>query len=307
GLDNFDWDQVSFTDNTGAPADAAAEAEAEAPGADSDNPEIVGIDDDFLAGNEEEKAPEAPEKTAPPQARRGPLPPGEGDGQDLELDLSHVAPKREATLASAREAAPPQPPPAAPAVSRAPQRRVSAKVRVPKPLVQAFRTRTGQPRPRLALPRLPTIIASAVLAVVAAAAGVILAYGPFTGNDFEARPAGAASASIVLAIEDAQGVMVDPLDGRARYVVTGRAHWKGEPGATYYLEGVITSPQGKVLERRAARLGSAPEWKVIEEVDPDLFAAKESIPGEGEIPFTVLFTPEPSWQGDVHFELSASP
>lgn len=300
--DNFDWESISFTEENKEPK---RDPEVPKPPVDI---VIEGLDSKALALEEESKDAEASRRLARPQKKptsperfeSGP------DSDSLELDLSNdVRPREPASRGSKPRSSESEVRPAAPRPRSAKPGKKPGKPRVTKRIVQPFRARARQKRPRLALPGLPVLALSAVLGLAAAAVGAILAYGPFGGDTYVARPVGEDNVSVALSIEHARGVMVNLLDGGSRYVITGKARWESEPARGYILEGVITGPGGEVLERRTARLGAMPDWKVIEKVDPELFAASESVPREGEIPFTVLFTPDPAWRGDVHFELAA--
>ncbi len=300
--DNFDWASISFTEEIKEPK---RDPEVPKPPLDI---AIEGLDGNALALDEGSKVEEAPRKAPPPQ-KKPTSPKASESGADfdsLDLDLSNNVQSKEAS----NRVSQPRPSegevrPAAPPTRSVKPEKKSDKPRVTKRIVQSFRSRARQKRPRLGLPGFPVLALSAILGLAAATVGAILAYGPFGGDAYVARPVGEDNVSVALSIEHARGTMVDHLDGGSRYVITGKARWENEPAKGYILEGVITGPGGKVLERRTARLGAPPDWKIIEKVDPELFAAPESVPREGEIPFTVLFTPDPAWRGDVHFELAA--
>ena len=292
--DNFDWESISFTEENEEP-----KSDVEVPSSPVDIA-IDGLDGNILELDEGSRG----AKASPPQkAPTSPEPSELGPDEDLELDLSNgVGPRERVNEASKSRSIETD---AGPSTRSAKPRKKPEKPRVTKRIVQPFRARARQKRPRLALPSLPVLALSAMLGLAAATLGAIFAYGPFRGYAYVARPIVGDDGLAALSIQHARGVMVDPLEGVSRYVITGKARWESEPGKGYVLEGVITAPDGEVLERRTARLGAPPDWKIIEAVDPELFAVAESVPREGEIPFTVLFTPDPAWRGDVHFELAA--
>ncbi|MDP3938651.1 MAG: zinc-ribbon domain-containing protein [Deltaproteobacteria bacterium] len=288
----FDWDQVSFSKGKEAASAGAEESETE--------PAVDGEDDTSFFTE-----PTVHEKQAPPS-----LASVEADSakafetESLELDLRNVSSRpglvKPAPAPVAPAAAKARP---APAVDSSRRDAAATPKKAKAVVVPPLRMRARPERAALALPGISGLILSIGLGLVAAGAGAILAYTPSRGGAELVRPAGGAAGSTALLVEDTRSITVDRLQGPSLYLVTGKARWKGPSQALAYLEGVITDDAGKILERRPARLGELPNWKTIEAVDPDLFAPHTPLPADGETPFSLLFAPDPTWRGEVHFEL----
>ncbi len=289
---DFDWDQVSFSKGKEAASAGAEETDAESEADGEDNTSLL-------------TEPTAHEKEAPPSLASVEADSAKAFETDsLELDLTNVSSRpalvKPAPAAVATAAAKARPAPALDSSRReAPATPRKAKAVVVPPL----RMRARPERAALSLPGISGLILSIGLGLVAAGAGAILAYTPSRGGAELVRPAGSAAGSTSLLVEDTRSITVERLQGPSLYLVTGKARWKGPSQALAYLEGVITDDAGKILERRPARLGELPNWKTIEAVDPDLFAPKTPLPADGETPFSLLFAPDPTWRGEVHFEL----
>lgn len=297
--EDFDWEGVSFAKER-EPLDLGSAETAEGPaeeGADGD--------DTFIESNAYDSSePPAVEPNRADVAAAVPQRAPEPDS--LELDLSSVArrpapapaaPAMPAARPAARAAAP------APAVESTRRESAAGPKKTKAVAIPPVRARARPERAVLAVPKLAGLLFSLSLGLLAAGAGAILAYAPYRGGTHIVRPAGEGGGRAPLVIANARGVTIDRLEGASVYLVTGTARWEGPSDGTAYLEGIITDPSGKVLERRPARLGDLPGWKTLAAADPDRYAPAEPLPAKGETRFSMLFTPAPTWRGEVRFEL----
>jgi predicted Zn finger-like uncharacterized protein len=297
--DGFDWEHISFAERGSKPAATMR------PRTSSDM---------FGGSDDEEKLELAVERRRPRSRGRSKEPASTSEPRDrardsagatLQLDLSKTADRRERP---AEAGAIPEEAAAASApakVSRASLKAGAPQRRYVTQGVQPVGSRIRLQRKQLTLPRTASLAASGLLALTVAVISAFTLYASTPRIADKARPVGEAHPQADLAIDGAAGRTVERLDGGGLFVVTGKARWKGTVDASYHLEGVLVDSDGRILQRRAARLGSMPNWEVIEKADPLRFAGHAPLPPRGETAFTILFTPDSHWRATVRFELRA--
>ncbi len=300
GDDNdFDWDHISF--NYGS----AKTDPATVPRTSSDlfgGPE----EGETLELAEDGKRPRSPGlSTGSAPAEASPKRESGPHAETLQLDRSWAVERRErpADPPSTRREAPGAATP--PALARPLAQAAPSDLPAATQDVQPVGSRIRLQRRRLELPRTASLVVSCVLGIAVAAISAATVYSPGPRISEKARPVGAARPQADLSIMGASGERIERLNGGGVLVVTGKARWEGRPNAPYYLEGVLVDRKGRILQRRAARLGPRPGWEAIAKADPPRFSARDPLPPQGETPFTILFTPDPRWRGEVRFEIRA--
>jgi hypothetical protein len=167
------------------------------------------------------------------------------------------------------------------------------------------RSRIRLERNKLALPAAVSLLVFIVLGVPVALVSAFTLFLPSTEPAVQARPVGEAQPEAQLSIANAKGLLLEGADTGEVYLVTGEAGWDGAVGTPYLLEGVLVDPQGRVLQRRSARIGPVPNWEAVRTADPALFAGGTHLPQGGESSFAILFDPDPIWRATLRFELRA--
>jgi len=161
-------------------------------------------------------------------------------------------------------------------------------------------------RPPLVLPLFPAIIGLILLGLVVAVVSALTIYAPDRSPVREpavVKPAGAPRDPAALRLDDLSGRRIGREDSAPLYLVTGKARWSAPPKGRWVLDGVLVDRSGHALQRRRAWVGPLASLARLSQGDPGPDARGTPLPGKGQSGFQILFSPHPSWQADVRFEV----
>ena len=295
--EDFDWDHVSFTEDPPAAADDSARGSEEANARSESEPLELDIKRPAMKLG----------RDASPRDVHSALPESAGSGETgLELDRPAAAPLARAAESTPRSFSAEE--------ENDHEKRPEAPLRGTKPSVFFPGVARSLPspsvawpkRPPLVLPLVPTLAGSILLGLFVAVVSAFTLYapaGPRSRIASTVHPQGTGLASSALRLDDISGRRVRREDAIPLYVVTGKARWSAPPKGVWFLEGVLVDRNGRALQRRSAQVGPLSALSHLLASDPARLTQHTPLPPRGESGFLILFTPEPSWQADVRFEV----
>ncbi|OGP84803.1 MAG: hypothetical protein A2Y95_07645 [Deltaproteobacteria bacterium RBG_13_65_10] len=295
--EDFDWDHLSFTEEKISTDDKAAAGKNDPASLKRPHelPLELATDRGVIKAGKDFHPPVQGAANAPRPSSR----------DSLELDST---PARKAEHRASDLDEPPRRRESKPSFERVEHETPTKSERGTAPVLGALpfgRTNDHVPGPVLVLPKIPSLVGACILGIAVAASSALTLYAPAMRGCTEVRVVGGMHPATDLSVGDLRTRTLDREKGGTLYVVTGSARWLGPAGGAFTLEGVLVDSKNRSLQRRFARVGPIPSDAEIRATNPWRFAPRKVLPGAGEVPFTIVFNPDPTWRAEVRFQVRA--